>query len=332
MGYDTQYLCIKVLTNFWDNRNSTYFGRRNPIDSACVDKYCKALLNTHNVPVTDILLERRVRMTQLSRELFDTFGSPLSPGRKDATYASIVQSRSEDLLCEVNRLALSVTPEQLRQQCGDRSAAIGEVELTSHSRQLALNAQYLLVRLREPAVQMSEDTDDGSRGSNSVWRDALTSCLEAITLYIDAVISLSDEAYLCQPISWWAHVTSVVSIAKRLAFIRVDDTKIWGVGFADKLSQLADRFDEAGSTWRQQVKDSATKTGMDVSEEEMNTPSQWENYARKLMLIKSSYEKIYTATGTEGEMMEESDDEAMSVSSRSVESLDGVLPGGWPAA
>ncbi|KAL7944672.1 hypothetical protein V8C42DRAFT_325536 [Trichoderma barbatum] len=274
--------CVSVLS-----ADSARFGRQNPLSGPYVD-ICRSLLRQHPECPTDFVLERFVRMMQLSDKISDAFHANTNHTGRES-YLTLVEETAQRLRPELDSIVESLGFDQ--QQF--RWPSIGNVG--SHERSFKLAYNYLTVRLYEPATRFQQIAKGMEDASLDTWRLCLTNCLSTTKAYFENLLAeCPDGWYPYQSAIATKPIIFVTIVAARLLLI---DVPGWNVKLAYPEFDLAfiiDRFvsqlEDAEETLNQDNEKFAHNIGIKMKPGEVVKSERLTELVRKSKSIKQWYE------------------------------------------
>ncbi|KAK4065150.1 uncharacterized protein Triagg1_8589 [Trichoderma aggressivum f. europaeum] len=274
--------CVSVLS-----ADSVRFGRQNPLNNSYVD-LCRSLLRQHPECPTDFVLERYVRLMQLSDKISEAFHTNT---RHDGTeaYLTLVKETAQRLRPELNNIIESLGFDQ--QQF--RWPSIGNVG--SHEKSFRLAYNYLLARLYEPVTRFEPAAREVEDAPLELWHLCLTNCMSATKAYFEnLLVTRPDGWYSYQSTIATKPIIFVMTLAARLHLIKVPG---WNAKLAHlefDLSSMVDRFvshlEEAEEALKQDMEKFANSMKANLEPAEMMNSKRLAQLAKKAKSVKAWYE------------------------------------------
>ncbi|KAL7788431.1 hypothetical protein V8C43DRAFT_287552 [Trichoderma afarasin] len=274
--------CVSVLS-----ADSVRFGRQNPLSGPYVD-ICRSSLRQHPQCPTDFVLERYVRVMQLSDKISESFHTNT---RHDGTkaYLALVEETARRLRPELDSIIESLGFDQ--QQF--RWPSIGNVSTHEKSFRLAYN--YLLVRLYEPVTRFEPAAMEAEDAPIESWHLCLTNCMSAAQGYLENLLATRPDAwYPYQSTIATKPIIFVMILAARLHLIKIPGWNAKLVYPEFDLSSIIDRFvshlEEAEEMLKQDVEKFAYSTKPNSKLAEMMKSKRLAELAKKAKRVKELYE------------------------------------------
>lgn len=233
-------------------RNSTQFGRANPLDDLYTTHCCNRLRWTLEHP-TDALLDTTIRLAQIGGQIHRAFGpSTGSANGNGVPAAGLGPDAQRPLLPYLQRLA--------GDQDGIRPALEAVMEGVDGQGpwgvMFRLHYLYLVVRLYEPAT-LALPASTG--GEDAVSRaECLNRCLDAVRAYIELLLTVPAASPLHYALAPATQSTFVVIMATRLLLLEIEPTAdgpVWDreharrtldlPSLADRMAAMLDQAEEA---------------------------------------------------------------------------------------
>ncbi|KAJ4864359.1 hypothetical protein T069G_00889 [Trichoderma breve] len=273
--------CVTVLS-----ADSVRSGRQNPLSGPYVD-LCRSLLRQYPECPTDFVLERYVRLMQLSDKISETFDTNTRHDGAEA-YLTLVKETAQRLRPELDSIIGSLGFDQQQY----RWPSIGNVG--SHEKSFRLAYNYLLVRLYEPVTRFEPATMEAEDAPLGLWHLCLTSCISATKAYLESLLAT-------RPDGWYAYQSAIATrpiifvmiLAARLHLIKIPG---WNAKLAYPefdLSSIIDRFvshlEEAEEMLKQDIEKFAYSTKTNSKQAEMMKSKRLAELAKKAKRVKELY-------------------------------------------
>ncbi|KAL7914593.1 hypothetical protein GGI35DRAFT_434777 [Trichoderma velutinum] len=274
--------CVSVLS-----ADSARFSRQNPLSGPYID-ICRSLLRQHPECPTDFVLERYVRLMQLSDKISESFHTNTHHDGAEA-YLTLVEETAQRLRPELDSIIESLGFDQ--QQF--RWPSIGNVG--SHEKSFRLAYNYLLVRLYEPVTRFEPVAIEAENAPLELWHLCLTNYMSATKAYFENLLAIRPDGwYLYQSAITTKPIISVMILATRLHLIKVPG---WNAKLACPefdLSSIIDRFvshlEEAEEVLKQDIEKFADSIELNPKPEEVKKSKRLAVLAKKAKSVKEWYE------------------------------------------
>lgn len=282
--------CVGVLS-----ADSVRFGRQNPLNGPYVD-LCRSLLRQHPECPTDFVLERYVRLMQLSDKISEALHTNT---RHDGTeaYLTLVKETAQRLRPELDNIIESLGFDQ--QQF--RWPSIGNVG--SHEKSFRLAYNYLLVRLYEPVTRFEPAATEVEDAPLELWHLCLTNCLSATKAYFENLLATRPDGwYPYQSTIATKPIIFVMILAARLHLIKVPGWNAKLAYLEFDLSSVIDHFvshlEEAEEALKQDVEKFAYSMKMNLKSGGMMKSKRLAELAKKAKSVKEWYEAERSGVAT----------------------------------
>ncbi|KAK7423107.1 hypothetical protein QQX98_001183 [Neonectria punicea] len=260
--------CILSVTSFQALR-------RNPLAGPYVEIARDALAST-STSRSDLLLDRLVRMVQMGEQLSRGFGEP-DERDQARSYAFLLEGSGRRFRTELDRV----------------TEITAHPDISDHRPLFQLYHQYLIVRVYEPAVTVTDMPEEGV-GPSMYHSLCLRNCLGAAKDFLDLILAQPTSAPRCRSIITADQAGFVMFMAARLLLIDVAD---WDVALARQTLDLRATLDRilahvtaAEGLRASAVEAFASETGHVVTEEERRAESRLAETARKTRCLREWYE------------------------------------------